>query len=1354
MNNKKHDMQNIVLSIGLITLVFALSLNLGANKAAMITTSATGLEKITGMQTAEQEQPEWVPPHPRQFGGETGDVQTITIDEVKYHIRINMHFVGDGEEGRDGYIYPINMVMRFDTNYDGVLSPEELDEGTRYEGCPLCVAAAEKYLEDYPNGIQALPLEEATKRIANERWLEDSKGELILFYAQGEEPLEDPKAWMDAGFENPIEAKQWSYDFENPRDAIPWRDASFTAVEASFLLTAGVSSNDIIEGGRYSGKSYDAIENLIEEQLSNAGLATGVFEVRRDYIANSEAIDGLTTPGQSYNSDLIGWRRGIDDRLYYRYVSAENFNLWKLGGWDENIYIVGEDGSITPVHVMWSGPVIPIPIGWISEDGSRTFDLLGNEPQPQIELEIDIPADSTLYRAGSVEFYVFNGNVYSKEGVLLQGFEFGPDPDNPDNNILTVFNLEGTSSTTYSVTDSGLTYQDAQQQPPIEIPPGSQLYTVGDFEFYVVNGKVYSKEGELLSYYQFTDTKKLVWITDPRGISMLEATDTGFTYEEFEPWRIAGFTPEQVQILNGLPTPISSPDEARQFIDAANSYYDRNVAQPEYIEAFEEYLSALGKSEEEIEAIMADPIQIAYYQQQLGVDTDGQIGQGTSDAADAERTRLIEQREVSEAQIEQWEEAGFSREDMTAWNAAGFDLELAKILREYDISPSEAGAEFNLMSFADVDKLIREAQNVFTPEEFVLWRSNGFNFEEVKYWKEADFVLGDAIPWRDAGFTPEQAQSLDGLDIAVEEAEEMFPLTMSYGDVDRLIEELSENINALNPGESDIFYGRQWMRGTDGELYYNSAPDEAKLWKWVGDDNTYVEEDGSFIQVEFSFSTLSWVSIDGTRTFDILGKELGVPQPSPFEDALQEAEDMIVSNNDEAIRRLNLLLEQNPEHEVKIQTALGRAYLEREDFVKAKESFQAALVANPDAVVPRIFLDGMDQFGENKDKILEYVMEELENQFLGEQPPPPPPPTEGITIEEDFTITEDVGDLKAGETYTRVTIDGDVYYIDKDNNYFNSGGERIGTVVYVDPVKKEIIYVNMNGKPYHVLPGQEDSGGVRIRMTADYAGNMYFKMEDGKYYKVKDGEKSEASSWDYNSVRWGVALDKAVYLTAGYDGMSFFYDEPNYWIDLDERMMNILGGIDGWTSEVCKDPSLGVSSPGNIGVSTSRTGAYAHIEGEKIKVINYSSQSKPFYYLYKISYQVSPGSEMTGCDIKFNVKIDEKEIFLEDYFVKKGGTTIDRGGNNMIVDDSLTNYDKVCLVFKDIRADCMVGIESGDTLCKTIVDGGAKEIDFGEDPCKKFAFWVPTCWLKMPEPTAPEGAQQGEVVDPPRTDFT
>jgi len=253
-------------------------------------------------------------------------------------------------------------------------------------------------------------------------------------------------------------------------------------------------------------------------------------------------------------------------------------------------------------------------------------------------------------------------------------------------------------------------------------------------------------------------------------------------------------------------------------------------------------------------------------------------------------------------------------------------------------------------------------------------------------------------------------------------------------------------------------------------------------------------------------------------------------------------------------------------------------------------------------------------------------------------------------------------------------------------------------------------------------------------------GNRYFIGEDGKRYVIgANGKPEEVSDWAWRSVRWGQFLDEATYITSGYRGLTFFYNEPKWLFGFyDETVMNILGGIeDGWSSLVCSSKISDTEESG-IAMSESTTGAFAHIEGEKIKVINYSSEEPETYYLYKISFEVDPGPEIGGCDMEFKVYIQQprRSVFRNSktggyytFVLKKGNRSVAYIGANMIFKESKNNYQKVCIDFEKIAGGCLVGIGQDGELCADIIDGGEKSISLGEDPCDTFMHLHPICWF-------------------------
>ncbi|MBC8500331.1 MAG: hypothetical protein ISS25_01555 [Nanoarchaeota archaeon] len=129
-----------------------------------------GLGSITGEVTAETIEPVIVFPG-IPFGRAVGTVQVITINinNKEYNIKYNPEFV------ENGFLYSSSLITKFDENGNGILTADELKNGSESTGCPMCAKKAKELLDKYPSGIQALPFstdaEKATaaKMIACER---------------------------------------------------------------------------------------------------------------------------------------------------------------------------------------------------------------------------------------------------------------------------------------------------------------------------------------------------------------------------------------------------------------------------------------------------------------------------------------------------------------------------------------------------------------------------------------------------------------------------------------------------------------------------------------------------------------------------------------------------------------------------------------------------------------------------------------------------------------------------------------------------------------------------------------------------------------------------------------------------------------------------------------------------------------------------------------------------------------------------------------------------------------------------------------------------------------------------------
>lgn len=218
-------------------------------------------------------------------------------------------------------------------------------------------------------------------------------------------------------------------------------------------------------------------------------------------------------------------------------------------------------------------------------------------------------------------------------------------------------------------------------------------------------------------------------------------------------------------------------------------------------------------------------------------------------------------------------------------------------------------------------------------------------------------------------------------------------------------------------------------------------------------------------------------------------------------------------------------------------------------------------------------------------------------------------------------------------------------------------------------------------------------------------------------------------------VSWFNAIQRLNKALTGYSGASFFYTDDGFFLkNADESINNLLGGIAGWTSELCKnDVTEDINSNSGYAFSQSTAGAYAHIEGEKITVTNYTNPSSPTsIYYYKISFEVSPGTTSVGCDLKFRtylgqgttpLVVDNTSNTAYQFDISRGDDATSYTGTSMIVKQSTNEYTQACILFDEIapRAGgegCLIGITEGDYLCSTITAGAEQQFtDFECDYC-------------------------------------
>ncbi|TKJ17698.1 hypothetical protein CEE44_04160 [Candidatus Woesearchaeota archaeon B3_Woes] len=203
-------------------------------------------------------------------------------------------------------------------------------------------------------------------------------------------------------------------------------------------------------------------------------------------------------------------------------------------------------------------------------------------------------------------------------------------------------------------------------------------------------------------------------------------------------------------------------------------------------------------------------------------------------------------------------------------------------------------------------------------------------------------------------------------------------------------------------------------------------------------------------------------------------------------------------------------------------------------------------------------------------------------------------------------------------------------------------------------------------------------------------------------------------------------LENLIDITSGYSFFRWLYDESDI-IEYDERIINLLSGTEGLAAEACKGPVLddGYGLEDGWAFSLSVAGASAHIEGEKIPIMNYTDPNQKQFYYYKISFEVNPGSRVTGCDLNFETYLKDNgnyiPLMMEDsgsvytWDLKRGEGSVSYKGSNMRIIPSKKEYTKACIKFNSIiprtGRTCLIGINEGDYLCNKITLGAEQEFN-------------------------------------------
>jgi len=236
---------------------------------------------------------------------------------------------------------------------------------------------------------------------------------------------------------------------------------------------------------------------------------------------------------------------------------------------------------------------------------------------------------------------------------------------------------------------------------------------------------------------------------------------------------------------------------------------------------------------------------------------------------------------------------------------------------------------------------------------------------------------------------------------------------------------------------------------------------------------------------------------------------------------------------------------------------------------------------------------------------------------------------------------------------------------------------------------------------------------------------------DGKIDDKDDAKRYVGTNpWMYF---FGSSLDFWQEATTGYSNLAglFYSDEEadNQFGILDNQFVNdVLSGIDGWSSMMCRGKITDSDSSGYAFSGTGSDEAFAHVEMERITFINYSEMGygsgEVKRYIYKITYAVNPGEDDEHCNMEWNYYVDGLKLwsinFNEDDYT-------DAIGSNAIVDYSDKLYNKICIKFFKLRTGCLEGVYEGDSVCNTVSDGGTYDAATFDFSCDTFVGWAGGC---------------------------
>jgi len=137
-----------------------------------------------------------------------------------------------------------------------------------------------------------------------------------------------------------------------------------------------------------------------------------------------------------------------------------------------------------------------------------------------------------------------------------------------------------------------------------------------------------------------------------------------------------------------------------------------------------------------------------------GVPTGGQF------ALERKRAGMTYAKSVSNSELAEWAEAGFTEIAATRWINAGITLESAIFWRDEGVSVAEAVV---LRDIQPIGALIW-LNNGFSAEETAIFERFGLSPKTARMWKnKAGFSADEVVPWLECGVSPTEAQRLRGV---------------------------------------------------------------------------------------------------------------------------------------------------------------------------------------------------------------------------------------------------------------------------------------------------------------------------------------------------------------------------------------------------------------------------------------------------------------------------------------------------------------------------------------------------------------------------------------------------------------